>query len=564
MLSQNSESLTPSPSPSPSASASVSVSNSSQKRKRTDELTASSGIPSYSHQFNKPYSSSLGTVSHDQADHLHMNSQHDEHDPGLLKGGQNHSQFESMNGSSYGDREDFDDDDEDQEEEDDDEAATQSSKPRLEAQPSRATQPTQLASVKAEPTTEGSREGVYTPSGPPVSNLTSSLTSLPGELGKSSPLADAIQSIGAYCQREADLRRDEDAGKIKFVCHYNDGVDQHMIWLIGLKNIFSRQLPNMPKEYIVRLVMDQNHKSLMLISNKNNNVLGGITYRPYASQKFGEIAFCAVTADEQVKGYGTRLMNHLKQYARDHDGLTHFLTYADNNAVGYFTKQGFTKEIEMEKERWHGYIKDYDGGTLMECRIDSKFPYTDLPSMIRRQRLALEEKIRELSNCHALYPGLEIPKKEAGVPRRPTRIEDIPGVKESGWPPEEWTRTKIRLANSDGPPTRQALYAFMRYLLKMVIDHPDSWPFKEPVDAREVPDYYEVIKDPVDLKTTSKRLESEQYFLTLEMFCADMRRMFANARTYNSPDTIYYKAANRLEAFFNTKLQLGLHSGGRQ
>lgn len=57
------------------------------------------------------------------------------------------------------------------------------------------------------------------------------------------------------------------------------------------------------------------------------------------SQKFGEIAFCAITADEQVKGYGTRLMNHLKQYARDVDGLTHFLTYADNNAVGYFIKQ---------------------------------------------------------------------------------------------------------------------------------------------------------------------------------------------------------------------------------
>lgn len=57
------------------------------------------------------------------------------------------------------------------------------------------------------------------------------------------------------------------------------------------------------------------------------------------SQRFGEIAFCAITADEQVKGYGTRLMNHLKQHARDVDGLTHFLTYADNNAVGYFVKQ---------------------------------------------------------------------------------------------------------------------------------------------------------------------------------------------------------------------------------
>ena len=41
----------------------------------------------------------------------------------------------------------------------------------------------------------------------------------------------------------------------------------------------------------------------------------------------------------QVRGYGTRLMNHLKQHARDVDGLHFFLTYADNNAVGYFMKQ---------------------------------------------------------------------------------------------------------------------------------------------------------------------------------------------------------------------------------
>ncbi|KAF6148369.1 hypothetical protein GIB67_025588, partial [Kingdonia uniflora] len=81
----------------------------------------------------------------------------------------------------------------------------------------------------------------------------------------------------------------------------------------------------------------RSHKSVMVI--RHNQVVGGITYRPYISQKFGEIAFCAITADEQVKGYGTRLMNHLKQHARDVDGLTHFLTYADNNAVGYFIKQ---------------------------------------------------------------------------------------------------------------------------------------------------------------------------------------------------------------------------------
>ncbi|KAF6173416.1 hypothetical protein GIB67_027111 [Kingdonia uniflora] len=142
---------------------------------------------------------------------------------------------------------------------------------------------------------------------------------------------------GAYIAREENCKKEEEAGRLKFVCVSMDGIDEHMIWLMGLKNIFARQLPNMPKEYIVRLVMDRNHKSLVVI--RTNQVVGGITYRPFTGQKFGEISFCAIASGEQVKGYGTRLMNHLKQHAREVDGLTHFLTYADNNAVEYFIKQ---------------------------------------------------------------------------------------------------------------------------------------------------------------------------------------------------------------------------------
>ncbi|ONK60597.1 uncharacterized protein A4U43_C08F20300 [Asparagus officinalis] len=359
-------------------------------------------------------------------------------------------------------------------------------------------------------------------------------------------------------------RQQEDAGKLKFICCANDGIDEHMIWLIGLKNIFARQLPNMPKEYIVRLVMDRSHKSMMVIRDnvviggivRRNVVIGGITYRPYISQKFGEIAFCAITADEQVRGYGTRLMNHLKQHVRDVDGLTHFLTYADNNAVGYFTKQGFTKEITLEKERWHGYIKDYDGGILMECKIDPKLPYTDLSTMIRRQRQAIDEKIKELSNCHIVYSGIDFQKKEAGIPKKPIKVEDIPGLREAGWTPDQYGHSRYKPANAtDSVAYRQQLNAFMRGLLKMMSEHPDAWPFREPVDARDVPDYYDVIKDPMDLKTMSKRLESEQYYITFEMFVADVKRMLANARTYNAPETIYYKCATRLETFFSNRVQ---------
>lgn len=64
------------------------------------------------------------------------------------------------------------------------------------------------------------------------------------------------------------------------------------------QEIFHQQLPKMPKEYIVRLVFDRNHHSIVL--TKKGVPIGGITYRPFVEQKFGEIAFCAVASNCQV------------------------------------------------------------------------------------------------------------------------------------------------------------------------------------------------------------------------------------------------------------------------
>ena len=38
----------------------------------------------------------------------------------------------------------------------------------------------------------------------------------------------------------------------------------------------------------------------------------GITYRPFKGRQFAEIVFCAISSDQQVKGYGAHLMSHLK------------------------------------------------------------------------------------------------------------------------------------------------------------------------------------------------------------------------------------------------------------
>jgi len=358
------------------------------------------------------------------------------------------------------------------------------------------------------------------------------------------------------------LIKQENEGDLSFKYVENNGDPNNMIYLTGLKNIFSKQLPNMPKEYICRLVFDRRHRSVALV-RKSGNVVGGITYRAFHQQEFGEIAFCAITSSEQVKGFGTRLMNHTKEYARTRDKLTHFLTYADNNAVGYFAKQGFTKEISLDKERWVGYIKDYDGGTLMECVMHRKISYTNFPQMIRIQRQALESKFRAISNSHVVHPGLDYFKEadaahaaalaagRAPPVRRPLPIESIPGVREAHWSPDAAAASRFKLVTKEGvvDATPDNLQRFMTRLLREVLAQDDSWPFKEAVSAEDVPDYYEVILDPVDLSLMEQRLKSGHWYLTLDIFLADFRRMFDNCRFYNSQDTVYFKLANKLDAY---------------
>lgn len=64
---------------------------------------------------------------------------------------------------------------------------------------------------------------------------------------------------------------------------------------------------------------------------------------------------------------------NLFKYRAAQTGIEYFITYADNYAIGYFKKQGFTKAINMPKGRYCGLIKEYDGGTPMEVSLKSYF-----------------------------------------------------------------------------------------------------------------------------------------------------------------------------------------------
>lgn len=43
----------------------------------------------------------------------------------------------------------------------------------------------------------------------------------------------------------------------------------------------------------------------------------------------------------------------------------------------------------------------------------------------------------------------------------------------------------------------------MRSILNIAKEHKDAWPFLEPVDPTQVPDYYVIIKDPIGMPEMS-------------------------------------------------------------
>ncbi|XP_023726970.1 protein polybromo-1-like, partial [Cryptotermes secundus] len=72
----------------------------------------------------------------------------------------------------------------------------------------------------------------------------------------------------------------------------------------------------------------------------------------------------------------------------------------------------------------------------------------------------------------------------------------------------------------------------------------------------EYPDYYEVIKRPIDLDRISQKLKSSQYE-GLDDMVSDFVLMFDNACKYNEPDSQIYKDALMLQRVaLQTKLQL--------
>ncbi|AQK58575.1 Transcription factor GTE12 [Zea mays] len=91
-------------------------------------------------------------------------------------------------------------------------------------------------------------------------------------------------------------------------------------------------------------------------------------------------------------------------------------------------------------------------------------------------------------------------------------------------------------------------------IVRKLIDHKGGWLFKDPVDPDlyKIPDYFDVIRNPMDLGTVKNKLTKKKY-VSIEEFAADVRLTFSNAMKYNPPGNDVHAFARELNEIFDSE-----------
>ncbi|KAM0687719.1 histone acetyltransferase [Conglomerata obtusa] len=266
------------------------------------------------------------------------------------------------------------------------------------------------------------------------------------------------------------------------------------------------------------------HKNISIISSKRNDIINNTNKSQFKELLGFDTETYTKSSTEYLNPMYTKL-----EYP------VYLMTYADNYAIGYFKKNGFSTDITFKN--WIGCIKDYDGGTMMQCKIIWEINYILKDEFLDRMRNKLINKISKKSEFNVIREGIR--------DRKFASPYDIPGVKEA-----KLTNEMLSKKSRD-----ERLTDILKFFLNDLQAHSSAWPFLVPVKKSEVPDYYIIIQKPMDLNTMENKLNNGEY-KNIELFSNDFSQIIKNCFLYNAPTTQYYKCAQKLEEYFLEKICL--------
>jgi transcriptional activator SPT7 len=96
-------------------------------------------------------------------------------------------------------------------------------------------------------------------------------------------------------------------------------------------------------------------------------------------------------------------------------------------------------------------------------------------------------------------------------------------------------------------PFYDSLEGLLHDLRTVTMDNHDAEAFLKPVAKSDVPDYYDVIVNPMDLQTMLKKVKSKQYKSKRE-FADDLDLIWSNCFTYNATEVCITVVKTRGEA----------------
>ncbi|KAH9327244.1 hypothetical protein KI387_007422, partial [Taxus chinensis] len=166
---------------------------------------------------------------------------------------------------------------------------------------------------------------------------------------------------------------------------------------------------------------------------------------------------------------------------------------------------------------------------------------------------------RPLAFCNFAAPANSLTKNRKKKTKKPRH--NISGGASSGSIMEKRPMPQRgpdgRFLPQGTPPPKHRKPPFMNKcneLLKHLMNHKYAYVFNDPVDPIKlgIPDYFTVIKSPMDLGTIKSKLKSNLYS-SPEEFAADVRLTFSNALKYNHPGDVVHDMAKTLSKRFEAK-----------
>lgn len=97
-------------------------------------------------------------------------------------------------------------------------------------------------------------------------------------------------------------------------------------------------------------------------------------------------------------------------------------------------------------------------------------------------------------------------------------------------------------------PTEARIFSLLKELRKIKDADGNALavPFERLPDKTVVPDYYQIIANPVALDNIKKKTKRKKY-QTVDQALSDLELMFENAKAYNEDDSPVYEAAVKLQ-----------------